>query len=157
MEIILYVFQPTSVSVLTKLEFITGLIVVASLGACSSIDLKTLAPPGIIKYEQIADEKPANPAIVEEIENYKATEERTFPNLAEEPVAGHSLGQAREMRDDMIRDELIAARDALEGDLDEVQNYRAEDESEIDKLLSRRDALEGAVAVDAKRAKKDKN
>lgn len=55
---------------------------------CTSVELARLAPPGIIRYERIADEKEPNPEIVARIEERRVNEQARFPKIGETAAGG---------------------------------------------------------------------
>ncbi len=59
-----------------------------ALAGCSQNQLTRFAPPGIIKYEDIASEKPQNPVVAERIKEHKDRDDAKFPVLSQTPVAG---------------------------------------------------------------------
>lgn len=61
-----------------------GLIAFAvASGGCTT--LKRLAPPGFVKYEELAGDKPKNPVIQERVKAVKVARDARFPNLSDEP------------------------------------------------------------------------
>lgn len=72
--------------------------------------LKRFAPPGIVKYEDLAKGQPVNPAIAARIDA-QADEAGGFPNLSEQPNAAPE-GIAGPERTAM-EEALLAERDAL--------------------------------------------
>ncbi len=129
------------------------LLIAALLAAagCSG-GLKRFAPPGILKYEDLAKDQPPNPAIVERIEAQKNAPGGGFPELAEQPTKLPE-GIAKPERDAMIG-ELLLKRDilnaAVESDRDLAQAERADDLNEM------RDALADAVAKDDAVARRER-
>jgi hypothetical protein len=57
----------------------------AAAGGCAELNLARFAPPGIIKYEDIAGDQPVNEQIEARIEERKAAGESKTPNLSEQP------------------------------------------------------------------------
>ena len=58
---------------------------IASAG-CSNTSLSRFAPPGIVKYEDIASEKPQNPEVAARIAERRAEQGGgKFPNLSQTP------------------------------------------------------------------------
>ena len=122
---------------------------------CSSDQLARLAPPGILKYEEIASEKPANPAIVEEIENRKEDRKARFPNLSEAP---QGLERPEDRSVDAVEadiDALAAARDALQTEVGKERAATADDRSVLEQIEEERDALEAGIDADATAVEKD--
>ncbi len=95
----------------------TGAAMIFLTPGCSSDSfLARFAPPGVVKYEDIASEKPPNPAIAETLSEYRETTRKRFPVLSRTPTAG-----AAPERPD------VAARDALKTDLTENRDRLAEE------------------------------
>ncbi len=64
----------------------------ATIG-CAGVDLARLAPPGIIRYERIADEKPPNPTIAARIEERRDSEKPKIPKLGETAAGGAKMSR----------------------------------------------------------------
>ena len=62
-----------------------------AISGCTGFELARLAPPGIIRYERIADKKEPNPAIVDRIEQRGEGERPKFPKLGETTAGGATL------------------------------------------------------------------
>ncbi len=62
-----------------------------AISGCTGFELARLAPPGIIRYERIADKKEPNPAIVKRIEERGESERPKFPKLGETTAGGAQL------------------------------------------------------------------
>lgn len=58
---------------------------IAAAGGCADLNLARFAPPGIVKYEDIAGDQPANAQIQGRIAERKAAGESRTPNLSEQP------------------------------------------------------------------------
>jgi hypothetical protein len=128
------------------------LVIAAFAAAGCSGGLKRFAPPGIVKYEELANDAPPNPAIVERIEAQKDQPGGGFPRLAEQPTKLPE-GIAKPERDAMIGD-LLAERDALNA---AMETDRAAAEAErIEGLEGDRDALSEAVAKDDAAARRER-
>lgn len=84
----------------------------ALAGGCADLGLQRFAPPGIIKYEDLAKDQPPNPAIVERVELVKAGSDGRFPNLSEQPQETPTATPPEEREAEMAA--LRDARDALE-------------------------------------------
>ena len=61
---------------------------VLAVTGCSGLELARLAPPGIIRYERIADEKEPNPTIAERVAERSEDEKPRFPKLGETAAGG---------------------------------------------------------------------
>ncbi len=66
------------------LVFFLGTAVLAGTG-CSSLELARFAPPGLVKYEDIASEKPPNPAIQEILDAQTVASDAEYPDLSQTP------------------------------------------------------------------------
>ncbi len=129
------------------------ILVIAALAAAGCADgLKRFAPPGIVKYEELAKDQPPNPTIVERIEAQKDEPSDGFPNLAEQPTELPE-GIAKPERDAMLA-ELLAERDALNAAM-ETDRTVAETER-LEALETERDALSDALAKDDAAARRER-
>jgi hypothetical protein len=95
------------------------------LAGCADA-VKRFAPPGIVKYEDLAKGEPVDPAIVARIKDRRAAGDATFPNLSEQP---------RETPEGMAKPDRVAM-EAL--------------------LTERRDTANGAIAGDRVAAPADR-
>jgi len=68
-------------------SFVFSGLALATAG-CTSVELARLAPPGIIRYERIADEKEPNPEIVARVEERRVNEQARFPKIGETAAGG---------------------------------------------------------------------
>lgn len=102
------------------LKIIASVGMAAAVTGCSGLELARLAPPGIIRYERIADEKEPNPTIVERVAERRETIDPEFPKLGETAAGG-------------------ATRSAIPNESVDAQ---------IARLESRRDNLGAAVETD---------
>ena len=128
------------------------MIALLAASGCSSGALKRFAPPGIVKYEELAKDQPANPVIVQRIEVQKDEPGGGFPNLSEEPTKVPE-GIAKPERDAMEAD-LLRQRDALNAAMTEDRTL-AETER-LHALEEDRDALSEAVAKDDAAARRER-
>lgn len=92
------------------------------LAGCSSFDFRRLAPPGILKYERIADEKAPNPAIQEQIDAYRQSGNAVFPKIGETAAATQTVSRPNVAQAEEEITELESARRSLE---DAVADDRA--------------------------------
>lgn len=129
------------------------ILVLAALAAAGcAAELKRFAPPGIVKYEELAKDQPPNPAIVARIEESRNEPGGGFPKLAEQPTA-LPQGIAKPERAAMT-EALLVDRDALDA---AVAEDRALAEGERDaSLVEMRDALGEAVAKDDAAARRER-
>lgn len=130
------------------------ILMVAALAAagCSSGALKRFAPPGIVKYEELAKDQPPNPVIVQRIEDQKDEPGGGFPNLSEQP-AKLPEGIAKPERDAMIAD-LLIQRDALNAAMEADRAVAGAER--LQALEADRDALSDAVAKDDAAARRER-
>jgi hypothetical protein len=77
--------------------------------ACAGIE--RFAPPGIVKYEDLAGDTPQNEAIKTRITEVSAQGEATFPNLSAAPQGAPETMTPEEQAEFEV--ELVAAREAL--------------------------------------------
>lgn len=101
----------------------------AATSGCSQGALTRFAPPGIIKYEDIASEKPANPAISAVIKERKDAGDADFPLIAETPGASARPAKPEQAAIDAQVSELTRARDGLNAAV-EHDRIEAENESQ---------------------------
>lgn len=103
-------------AVLTALAALTS--------GCVDLGLQRFAPPGIIKYENLAKDLPPNPAIVERVETVKAERGTSYPKLSEQPqeppvaipvaereIEAAALRNARDALDTAVAIERVASTD----------------------------------------------
>lgn len=90
----------------------------AVVAGCSSLDLQRFAPPGLVKYEEIAGDTPPNPAIQARIAERRASIEATYPNLSQAPSARPPGKPARERESELaaLRESREALGSAIETD-----------------------------------------
>lgn len=124
-----------------NLLFCSALVV---LSGCST--LERIAPPGFVKYEDIAKDIPPNPAIQETIEARKENDDRSFPVLSETPSARAAIPSAQEIAAD--RERLLGQRDALNA---ETATDRAKAETELPLELKRLNEQRDALADEVER------
>ena len=99
------------------------------LGGCSG-GLKQLAPPGILKYEDLAKGEPVDPQIKARIDAHQADESSIYPVLAEQPdflpegiakpereAMAENLIEQRNALNDAVAEDRIAASSERDGDL----------------------------------------
>jgi len=82
------------------------------LGACSNVDLKRFAPPGIIRYENLAKDQPVNPVVDAKIDEIKSRKRKAFPVLSEKAFDAPDGINAKTRESAEV--ELIEKRESLE-------------------------------------------
>ena len=125
-----------------------GVAGIVLLGGCETV--KRLAPPGFVKYEDLAKDTPPNPTIEAKIDDREFGEDSRFPNLSNAPNSPPSAidPQTREA----TTENLIAERERLQNALSaDRKAAEAEARAEADALDEARDAL--VDAIDQQRAK----
>jgi hypothetical protein len=129
------------------------ILMIAALAAsgCSG-GFKRFAPPGIVKYEDLAKGQPASQAITERIEVRKAEPGGGFPKLSEQPTKLPE-GIAKPERDAMIKD-LLLQRDALNAAM--TQDRELANAERLEALEGDRDALSEAVERDDAAARRER-
>lgn len=128
------------------------MIAALAVAGCASGGLKRFAPPGIVKYEDLAKDQPPNPAIVQRIDEQKDEPGGGFPNLSEQPTKLPE-GIAKRERDAMIAD-LLVQRDALNIAVEEDRVLADGERQQA--LEADRDALGDAVAKDDAAARRER-
>ncbi len=125
--------------------------------ACSDVQLVRLAPPGIIKYEDIAGDKPPNPAIQTIIDERKETAKPRFPKLAETPSLADLPAKRSVAEVDEAIDELEARRAVLEENLAADRAAVEAERQSVEPLIADADTLTEQVDRDEKAAKRERN
>lgn len=137
-----------------QLVFLT--VVAFSATGCAELQLSRFAPPGVVKYEDIAGEKEPNPTIVEVIETQKETSTRDYPRLAETPSKKDRPKKRPLSQVDAEIDELATARDEL---IEHVAEARLEAEADLAErppLLSKREEMQKQIELDAATAEAER-
>ena len=116
---------------------------VMSLSGCETA--KRLAPPGFVKYEDIAQDKPINPEIAQRIAERKSGDEARFPVLSRTPQVRPARSPAIER--EISRDTLIEARDAANANAAKDRTSAARRDGQREALERRRDALAREAAA----------
>lgn len=126
---------------------------IAALAAagCSG-GLQRFAPPGIVKYEDLAKDQPPSPAIASRIEARKDEPGGGFPRLSEQPTKLPE-GIAKPERDAMMG-ELLAQRDALSAAVGEDRILAAAER--VEEIEIEREALGVAIADDDAAARRER-
>lgn len=130
--------------------YMAAMAALASAGCADG--LKRFAPPGIVKYEEIAKDQPINPAIAGRMEEMRTKEGAGFPNLSEQPTKTPE-GIAQPERAAMEAT-LIEQRDALNEAIAIDKALAAAERS--GSLEESREALSEAVAKDDALARRER-
>lgn len=127
------------------------LIAAVAASGCSG-GLKRFAPPGFVKYEDLAQGKPVAPSIATRIETAQAVEAGAFPDLSGQP--GQTPAGIAAPERAALGDELDDARMNL---VDAVDKDRADAAAErIQSIEPQRDALDEALKIDDAAARKER-
>ena len=130
--------------------------VILAAAGCTELELARFAPPGLIKYEDLAGDQPVNPAIEARIENRKIDTDAGYPVLArtpgedDRPVLRPAAERTAQMEDLVsMREQLLRA-----ADLDRAAVDAEKPEAEL--LPEQRDALKEQTEIDATAAKQER-
>lgn len=120
------------------------LIFAISLAGCSVGGLKRLAPPGILKYQDLAKDQPIDPAIAARIEEISKRDGNGFPVLAEKSFKTPEGLTAKERRD--FETDLLITRETAASAI-ETERTLAGDERTIS-IEDEKNAAQQAIAQD---------
>jgi len=124
-----------------------------SAAGCSSLELARFAPPGIIKYEDIASKKSPNAAMQDIVEKRRIEGEEKFPILSDMPSRDDlSPVSPPEIRKADIKS-LEDARDELAAAVKKSREQSQADRTEVSLLPEQRDVLSDQIEDDAAKAK----
>lgn len=137
-----------------QLVFLT--VAAFSAAGCAELQLSRFAPPGVVKYEDIASEKEPNPAIVEVIETQKQTSTRDYPRLAETPSEQDRPEKRPLEQVDAEIDELATVRDTLNERMADARMEAEADLAETPPLLSKREEMQKQIERDAASAEAER-
>ncbi|WP_428409384.1 hypothetical protein [Hyphococcus sp.] len=125
------------------------------LAGCESGDLARFAPPGIVKYEDLAGDQPVNPNVARRIEERREEEGAgKFPRLAETPDEGDR--PEKKPRKELAAEKaaLVDARETL---AEEVAADRAGAEAELNRdLTAESDELKTRIDADSAAAARER-
>ena len=130
---------------------------------CSQLDLQRFAPPGLVKYEDLAGDQPPNPEIQDRIDQRRENTDPSYPILAQQPASrpsgkarseiGAELAQLRQARAAV---EAGVAKDRVEAEIERAARvYLPGDAQGTERSLDEaREALDQAIEkadLDARR------
>ncbi|MEZ5894679.1 MAG: hypothetical protein R3C58_16230 [Parvularculaceae bacterium] len=134
-----------------------GLPILLGLAAagCAEGDLLRFAPPGVVKYEDLAGDKPMNPDVAERIkERRKDPSVRGYPSLSDAPKEDDAPAKPPAAEIAASKAELSGARDELAG---EVATDRAEAALETERdMAAEREALRERIEKDEAAAARER-
>lgn len=119
----------------------SGIAAILLIQGCSNSFLARFAPPGIVKYEDIAGDKPPNPVIEETIREYRADTKAKFPILSQTPTAGPAPAKPNSNVRDATMTELVESREKLAQELQNDEAAIEADRKEVDALPGKGEAL----------------
>ena len=133
-------------------QLILALALISLASGCSNLDLARFAPPGIVKYEDLAGDQPPNPEIQERISERRTDPEAKYPILSQTP--GESDRPEFPPAEDraMEAETLVSQRNALEASIDEDRASAEAAQKEAELLPLKRDALKEETDRDAAEA-----
>lgn len=129
---------------------------VFAVTGCTKLQLARFAPPGIIKYEDIASEKPPNPAIQQRVEEFKADSKAQYPVLSQTPGEDDRPEKLSEAERAAKAEELVAARVELETAVTADQSAVDAETAEKERLPRERDALKERIERDTAAANRER-
>ena len=122
---------------------------------CGCTTIKRLAPPGVIKYEDLAKDIPPSPEIQARIKDRREEQPPKFPVLSRQPseipdpIDG--IERSSQINELLYRREELSA--ASEQDRLAIE---AEREAAIEELERERDALAESVAIERQKAERER-
>lgn len=134
----------------------SGIAVILLIQGCSNSFLARFAPPGVVKYEDIAGDKPTNPAIEETVQEYREDTQARFPVLSRTPTADPLPEKPGSAVRDAAMNELIESREKLAQELQSDQTAIAADRAEVDALSGKGDALAEKLDEDTSAAQAER-
>lgn len=130
---------------------------ILAAAGCTQLELARFAPPGIIKYEDLAGDQPANPAIQERIAERKQEGDTRFPVLSETPGESDRPELPPEAERNAQLEELSAQRDALRVAVEADREAAESEKTEAALLPEQRDALKEQTERDAEAVRREQN
>lgn len=130
---------------------------ILAAAGCTQLELARFAPPGIIKYEDLAGDQPQNPAIQERIAERKTEADARYPILSETPGESDRPELPPEAERNAQLEALSAQRDALEIAVNADRAAADAEKSEAALLPVQRDALKEQTDRDAAAVEREQN
>ena len=130
---------------------LVSIVMLASAG-CSKLQLARFAPPGIIKYEDIASEKPLNPEIEQMLAERRENTKAEFPILSETPGTADRPSKPGARRLEEREATLAEARDALNANVESDRIEAENDRPSIDGIIKSQQDLANQIAEDTQEA-----
>lgn len=133
-----------------------GLAAILLLQGCSNSTLARFAPPGLVKYEDIASKKPPNPAIEQTVRDYREDTKSRFPVLSETPTAEPAPQIPTGAVRDATKADLIEGRDELAKALEQDQAAIDADRAAIGDLTEKSDSFASQLDQDSAAAQAER-
>lgn len=139
---------------LTRNTVLIALVIATS--ACSNFDAKRFAPPGIIKYEDIAGDQPTGPEIQAIIDAQVSSTDDRFPLISDTPDQGDVPKAEGQTVIDGSVNELAAAGTALREAAQSDRDAAASEREEIEQLEQRAEAFREDIEREGAAAKSER-
>ena len=131
-------------------------LILLTAGCSSSSFLARFAPPGVVKYEDIASEKPPNPAIEATVRDYREDTRARFPVLSRTPTAGPPPQIPDGARRDALKAELIDGREKLADEVSGDQAAIDAEQAQGEAITSRGERFNDQLERDSAAAKAER-
>lgn len=129
------------------------LIAVTAIAVSSCADaVKRFAPPGIVKYEELAKGEPVDAAIAARIKERRVADDAAFPILSEQPS---ETPEAMAKPDRVAMEKLLTERRTITNDA--IAADRAEAPSDrVTPLAAQQEAIQAAIEEDRDAAARER-
>ena len=137
------------------LVFFLGTAFLAGTG-CSSLELARFAPPGVVKYEDIASEKAPNAAIQEVVNASTQASDADYPDLSQTPSA---KDRPRKRNSAWIENQIVQLGESRDTLNEAVDAERAQAEAETEDAIlfpEQRDARDEMLDSDEATARAER-
>lgn len=134
----------------------SGIAVILLVQGCSNSFLARFAPPGVVKYEDIAGDKPPNPAIEQTVQEYREDTKARFPVLSRTPTSKPLPEKPDSAVRDATMNELIESREKLAQELQNDQAAIDADRTEVDALPGKGEDLAEKLDEDTSAAQAER-
>ena len=125
-----------------------------TMSACTKAQLVRFAPPGILKYEELAGDVPINPEIQTRIDERDDGKEKPFPLISNTPAAVDGTKNADQQQ--IMSEDLEDAKVALDQALEEDRTAALNERSNSSALTMRREDLEKSLEREAAIAERER-
>lgn len=125
------------------------------LSGCADLNLARFAPPGFVKYEDIASKKPPNPAIVERVAE-RAETPGEYPVLANTPAAGDRPEKLAAERRDAMAEFLVQRRDDVAAEVAADRAAAADERAVLAEIAEERKRRDEEISSELERAQQER-